>query len=287
MRKWTITSIMTMVLMVALVGVMAWGLINREWIVDYVRSVSYRPSSEMARIRDDLKLTSEGEFLFNAVQPQLNERESFNNICRAAVDVEVAVLGCYTGGNVYVFNIENEELDGIRELTTAHELLHANWARMDDKEKTDLKASLEKVYYDNKDVLEEDLATYDESERLEELYVRAGTEVAKLPTDLEKHYAEIFSNQDLIVGFYNKYIKAFKEIETEMESLKAEMKSIEAEIDAKKIEFEREPTWDLYYEINNLVAEYNARVEKYNADIEKHEMLDQMMNSRAKVEGVE
>ena len=72
-----------------------------------------------------------------------------------------------------------------------------------------------------------------------------------------------------------------------MESLKAEMKSIEAEIDAKKIEFEREPTWDLYYEINNLVAEYNARVEKYNADIEKHEMLDQMMNSRAKVEGVE
>lgn len=287
MRKLRISSILLVVLMVALTGVLAFGLINREWVMDYVRGMSYQPAGEMARIRDDLKLTERGEFLFNATRPQLNGRETFNDTCRSAVDTEVAVLGCYTGGNIYIYNIVSEELDGIRELTTAHELLHAVWARMSEDEKVALVEPLTHVFEDNQELLESEITTYDINERQEELYVRAGTEVANLPEALEKHYAEVFADQDLIVRFYNSYIKVFREIEAEMGSLKSEMEVIGAEIDAKRAEFERAPTWALYYEINNLVNEYNARVEKYNADITRHEMLDQMINSRVEVNKAE
>ena len=53
-------------LVVALTAVMAVGVINREWIYDYFRGNLYEPASEMARIRDKLKLTEKGEFLINA-----------------------------------------------------------------------------------------------------------------------------------------------------------------------------------------------------------------------------
>ena len=275
-----------MVLTVGLVAALAWGLINREWIVDYARGVSYQPTSEMSAIRDKLKLTDKGEFLFNATQPVLNGRETFNNICRTATDTEVAVLGCYTGGNIYIYNIVSDELKGIRELTTAHELLHAVWARMSDDERVALTEPLTRVFEANQDLLGKELDTYDIKEKQEELYVRAGTEVANLPDILEKHYGEVFSDQDLVVDFYNSYIKTFREIETEMDNLKAEMDTLSAEIDSLKVEFERAPTWALYYRINALVDEYNARVEKYNADIERYESLNQTVNSSVKVEGV-
>ena len=48
-------------------------VLNREWIYDWYRGVSYRPGAEIVTIRDKLQLTGTGEFLFNAVQPELNE----------------------------------------------------------------------------------------------------------------------------------------------------------------------------------------------------------------------
>lgn len=312
-----------MILMVALVAMMGWGIVNREWVVDYVRGMSYEPVGEMARIRDDLRLTERGTFLFNSVQPELEGEEAFNANCRSDMDVEVAVLGCYTGNNIYVYNVESDELKGIRELTTAHELLHAVWARMGEDEKMELAGILERVYNENKDVLEKELANYDASERSEELYVRAGTEVANLPEELEQHYAEIFTDQDLIVGFYDSYIAVFREIEAEMNVLTSEMEVIKSQLEEKTAEYERrygqlnadvvsfnacaavagcfaseeefyvqrgalmqeQSELDVMYEeLNSLVNEYNEKVEKYNADVTRSEKLNWEINSNRKPE---
>ena len=322
-RRNYVLTVMVVILMVAVVGVMGWGIANREWVVDYVRGMNYEPFGEMARIRDDLKLTERGEFLFNATRPELDGEETFNANCRKEMDVEVAILGCYTGDSIYVYNVDSDELEGIRELTTAHELLHAVWARMDESEKTELKGALEQVYNENKDVLEKELATYDTSERDEELYVRVGTEIAELPIGLEEHYAKIFTNQDLIVGFYDSYITVFREIEAEMDVLKNEMEVIKTQLDEKTAEYERrfgqlnadvvsfntcaevagcfasegefysrrevlmqeQNALDaMYEELNNLVNAYNERVEKYNADVTRSEKLNWEINSNRKPE---
>ena len=69
--KWVI-----LLLVVALVALI---VLNRDWIRDFWRGVTYRPSSVMAEIREDLDLTGHGEFLFNASQPVLSEKDDFND----------------------------------------------------------------------------------------------------------------------------------------------------------------------------------------------------------------
>lgn len=314
-KKLRLGWIIVMVLMVIVAVIV---VLNRAWIYDWVRGVSYRPSGEMAAIRDELQLTGAGEFLFNAVQPELNAAEEFNENCRND-ESEIAVLGCYTAGNIYIYNIDAAELKGIRELTAAHELLHAKWARMSDDEKVALVEPLTRTF-DANQFLADEINSYDVSEKQEELYVRAGTEVKDLPAALEKHYAEIFGNQDAVVDFYNSYITVFREIKAQMEELTNEMEALRAEIDGKTANYEAElaalevdianfnscaetagcfnSEWEFYVkrnilvarennlnalnnEINNLIDIYNVKVNEYNANAMESRKLQNMINSKA------
>lgn len=298
---------------------------QHDTIYEYYRGVTYVPSGEMARIRTDLELTERGEAVFNAAQPVLSSKEEFNEHCRTQ-GVETAILGCYTGGGIYVYNITDEELNGIRELTTAHELLHAVYAKLSDEEKSALKADLEDVYRANEGILAPELKAYNDMERFEELYVRSGTEISDLPDRLERHYAEIFRDQDKIAKYYNSYIKVFNELKTELDSLKAEIDSLNAEYDLKTAEYEDRATWlnteisefntcadivgcfateadfyakrmelvnaqaeldGMYAELNDLIERYNQRVKEYNSDVLKGEELNEKINSSVKPKTIE
>lgn len=296
-------------------------IINREWVADFLRGMDYRPSAEMARIRDDLELTDRGLFIFNATRPALEKSGSFNQDCREE-ETTTAILGCYTKNNIYVYDITEPELDGIRELTTAHELLHAVYERLAEGDREGLRASLEEVYQKNKKVLEEDLAIYDEGERFEELYVRAGTEIKSLPEVLEKHYAEIFQNQDGIVDFYDNYIGVFNAVEDKIKALGEEMEILNAEINQKLDEYEKrsnqlveeitefndcagrmgcfksedeflarrqvliseqESLDTLYDEIGALIDSYNVKVDEYNKNVLHHQELNYKINSSSEI----
>ena len=299
-------------------------VLNRAWIYDWFRGVTYRPTAEMVNIRDKLKLTGRGDFLFNATQPELNGADDFNANCRQD-EGEVAVLGCYTAGNIYVYDIADAKLNGIRELTTAHELLHAVWARMGNAEKEDLKPILQQVYQNNLSVLKDDIETYADDERVEEIFVRAGTEIKKLPDVLEKYYAEIFNNQDAVVDFYEKYIAVFREIKMKMEGLASEIEVLRDSINVKMAEYEnkvsqleadiagfnscaetagcfvteaefnvrrnalvvREGELNLLNdEINNMIDDYNLKVDEYNADALESRKLQNMINSKADIKEI-
>ena len=309
------------VLLAILFVIIVVAVLNRQWIYDWWRGLEYQPAGEMGRIMEDLELTDKGEFLFRASRPVLSSQEEFNAKCRMATDEKVAVLGCYTGENIYVYNIDSAELDGIRELTAAHELLHAVWARMSEREKEDLGQVLTQTLNNNQDALGKELSIYDTSQKQEELFVRAGTEIANLPVELEKVYGEIFTNQDAIAGFYNKYIGVFRAMEAEMEELLGQMETIRGEIDrltvgyeqrvdtlegeikvfnacadtegcfATDAEFysrravlvgEQEALESMYGQINSMVDQYNGLVERYNADVTRTEKLNRVMNSSSK-----
>lgn len=313
------------VFLLVLIGIGVFVFWNREWIYDYYRGVSYQPSSEMTRIRDELRLTEQGEFRFNAAQPKLSEREEFNAYCRGD-DTEIAVLGCYTNGEIYVYNITDEQLTGIRELTTAHELLHVMWARMSDADKSALEESLAQVLEENRGFLAEELEAYNESERQEELYVRAGTEVKNLPEELEEHYREIFEDQDAIVDFYDSYISVFRALEAELDALSLKMEEMSGDIEGRTSAYEiaveqlnadivsfngcaevvgcfasaeefyaeraelveRQNSLEAEYDsISALISEYNELVEKYNADVLRSEELNNKINSAARPAEVE
>lgn len=258
--------------------------LNYQTVLDFTRGLFYAPSYEMVEIRAKLDLTTRGELVFNASAPALMNEEDFNAHCHATDEMS-AVLGCYTEQKIYVYHVKSEELKGIVELTTAHELLHAVYERMSDSEKEVLKADLEKVYQDNREVLDEEIKNYDSAKRLEEIYVRAGTEIAKLPEKLEKHFAEIFNNQDKVVTFYEGYIKIFRELKAKSEKLNAEIEGLAGQIKAKIAEYEAGASW-LFDEINELIDLHNEKVEEYNNNILRRESLQNLINSHVKVEGI-
>ena len=118
---------------VLMLGVVAIWL-NFGVIKDVLVGMGYRPTSEMVEIREALKLTGTGARIFNASLPVLQEKQEFNQNCRE-VENESAILGCYRDDRIFVYNIVDEELPGIRELTSAHELLHAVYDRMSNEDK--------------------------------------------------------------------------------------------------------------------------------------------------------
>ena len=301
-------------------------LLNRNKLYDGFRGMTYRPSEEMSKIRSALKLTERGEFLFNASQPKLSDQEEFNDYCRSDSDSDVAVLGCYTENNIYVYDIDDSELDGILELTTAHELLHAVWSRMSEGQQKELETDLEKVFEENQEILGKEIDTYALNEKQEEMFVRIGTEIKDLPESLEEYYATIFNDQDAIVDFYNHYITVFNELESEMKNLKTEIDSIQGTIDEKTLDYEarvktlnekisrfnscaetigcftseaefsiernalmaeQSALTEVYNELNELVNEYNTKVEAYNADVTYSKKLESMVNSLVSPEEIE
>lgn len=297
----------------------------RSDISDYLKAKSYVPSEEMSGIRSALNLTSKGARIFNASAPILDSRDDFNRDCNSS-NPEIAVYGCYYLDTIYVYNIDSPELAGIRESTTAHELLHAVWARLSEAEKTELIPLLESVYAEHKTALDKTLETYDESERLDELYVRIGTQIKTLPPELEKHYAEIFSDQDKIVSFYDAYIAPFETYREKIATLGSEMEVMKTDIDRKTAEYESSSanfstavaefnsciakngcftsraasdarhaelvsTQDslnaLYDSLSSLIDSYNEKVDEYNSNILSLNTLQNLANSNGKTDSLE
>lgn len=295
--------------------------VNFGLIKDVIMGLSYHPSAEMNNIRESLGLTSKGARIFNATLPELKEKDEFNQICRDE-ESENAILGCYRNDRIYVYDITADELIGVREATSAHELLHAVYHRMSKEEKRELRDALIEVYQNNQDSLGEEIDIYEEDKKEEELYVRVGTEIADLPDILEQHFGGIFKDQDTIAGYYQGYIKVFKEIEKKLEELLLKVHNLEADISSKTSKYETDvaalnsdiaefnscaktpncftSNWAfnskrnglvarsealsaLYDEIDAAIAEYNKLAAEYNENLLHGQALNMTINSSAKI----
>ena len=231
-------------------------LVFRTQINDLFLGIGYNPTPDMSAVRDSLQLTADGTRIFNATHPLLASRDDFNASCESH-DEAVSVLGCYTGDRVYVYNIEDETLSGIRESTTAHEFLHAVWSRLTGLERSELVPALESVYSAHADDLKETIDAYPNEERIGELYVRSATQIADLPEILEKHYAKFFRDQDAIAAFYASYIAPFNEIKEQITKLKSELDALEKEINDKSAALDARSA-----AFSATVSEFNACAEK-------------------------
>ena len=246
--------ILITVFVLILVGLGVFAALNYQFIADIFSSLGYQPEGGMANIKTSLDLNGTGERIFYASRPSLEAREKFNEDCNSH-EAGTSVLGCYTNRTIYVYDINSDELKGVKESTTAHELLHAAWARLSDGEKNRLGEFLNKIYADEKyhELLDTDLKNYEEKDRLDELHSRIGTEIKSLPDELEKHYAEYFKDQDKIVGFYDSYVKPFNELKAEIEALSKAITDLRNSINSKSTEYENRAN-----SLNLEISEFNS-----------------------------
>ena len=217
----------------------------------------FEPSAAIAAIPERSGMSDEGKFYFYVTHPRLEEAAQFNADCRKDESAS-PVIGCYAGATdtIHIYDITNKELDGIKEVTAAHEMLHAVWARLSITERSQLEVQLHAAYDRVKTpALEARIAHYakaGEAVVTSELYAILPTEVKDIGEELESHYQRYFNNRQKVVALYASYSAAFELREAELSSLSLELYQQREDIGTQ----ERSLSVD--------IAAMNKRVETFN-----------------------
>lgn len=279
-QKSKIGSIFVSLLLVV-APVVLWS--QRHEIYDWWRLRGYEPPARVVQLARDTTMNDYGQKLFYVHRPQLEDREGFNQHCKG--HEESIILGCYIARQgIYIFDVKDDRLQGIHEVTAAHEMLHAAYDRLSAKEKTDINTQLENFFKTLKD--ERLISTIDSYRAKDssivpnELHSIIGTEVRDLPAPLEDHYKKYFGDRLEVVTFSEQYEQAFTERKNRVASYDAQLADLKKRIDASQAELSRQAT-ALSSEKARLDAllaagrneEYNAAVPGFNAQVRGYNEL--------------
>lgn len=254
------SSLISLLIGLLFVGVSIAIWMNRQFILDYVSFREYTPTAEIERIAQRTTMNDSGTFYFYASHPSIEGAQTFNASCQRKEESS-AILGCYANNRIYVYDVSNDQLDGIKEVTAAHEMLHAVYQRMSPGEKSRIDALLEQEYakLQQDENLSERMAFYartEAGERDNELHSIIGTEVKSINNELEAHYAKYFTNRDAVADLYAKYAEVFDGLKAKADTLSVQLKTLGETVETE-------------------TAVYNQRVRQLNDDIQE-------FNERAK-----
>lgn len=229
-------------------------------VADQRAAEAFSPDDTIAGFADRTAMSDRGRALYYASSPAVAPTAGFNELCGYGASDEI-VLGCYTGRDIYISDVENPDLDGVRDVTAAHEMLHAAWVRLDADEQAELSAQLEEAYaaLPQDGPIAERLELYRTGglgERVNELHSILGTEVADLPPALEAHYAAYFTDRSVVVGLNARYEAVFTDLENRITDLVARIDTMYADltarIDANSADYDA---------LNAEIDDFNARAD--------------------------
>ncbi|MDB5183642.1 MAG: hypothetical protein JWO07_323 [Candidatus Saccharibacteria bacterium] len=248
-RHSSLGSLIVLVLLIV-ASLLLWA--NHQYFVDTINFWRYQPTSDVSAIASKANLSDSGRFIFYASEPAVDEKAAFNQECERK-ESGTAILGCYVNQRIFLYNVTDTRLDGIEEVTAAHEMLHAVYERMSQSDRSSVNTLVEAEYQKLKSNPEyaERMAFYDRTEpgeRDNELHSIIGTEVASISPELEAHYDKYFNKRSDVVGFYASYNSAFT-------SLANQAKAISTKLDSINIQ------------IKSTSDKYNADVKTLNTDI--------------------
>lgn len=233
------------------------AIVFRQKISDFVKANNFVPSNEMRELIASIKFQPESEIIVKATSPTLLNRQNFNQKCKNNFEGG-SVLGCYKADEIFIFDIDNSELDGIKQTTLAHEALHAVWSRTPEAEKSRLKNLLNADYERIKTPkLEKTMSAYavtQPGEHENELHSILGTEFFDLSPELEAHYSQIFHNRRAVVEFHKKYSEKFEKLEQDYDRLKTEV-----EISKKEIEAAQQDYSAKIEAVNSQIVDFNQK----------------------------
>lgn len=266
-------SFVTQLLVTALsLGVASLILLNRQTLWDAFNYYTYAPPAAIGSIAERSRLSDKGEYLFYATRPSLLSREPFNDACRSVAVEKTAILGCYTGIRIYLFDIENNQLDGIEEVTAAHEMLHAAYERLPNKERNRVNKLLQAQPL-GKDTsrVNELMAEYAKSEpgqHFNELHSIIGSEVRDLTPELENYYSQYFTDRSSLVTLAESYQSVFDALRLQQNELAQSLNGLADAIDAAT---------DAYRRSQALLS---ADIEQFNTDAASGSMTRAEFESR-------
>ncbi len=227
---------------------------ERQTIRDYFDGREFKPTAEMQTVITNIELTDSGRRIFLATHPAIESADEFNDRCRnAETEHSGHLLGCYANGKIHLFSVTDERLESVVEVTAAHELMHAAYARLSTAERDALATKLNR-YYSERIKTDPDFekrmevyASLSASQFANELHSIFATEVRDLPDWLEEHYSAWLADRDAVVTFYDTYQGVFTTVEQEAKALKERLDTMHESLEGES-------------------ASYTSDVEAFNAD---------------------
>lgn len=234
------------------VTIATWTPADTQYVHDTYVAWSEPVSAEVAAIAKATGMSAEGELVYRASRPAVEDTDVFSDHCALEGG---AVLGCYAAGAIYVYDVTDERLAGTVEVTAAHEMLHAVYERLSDAERDEVDAGVADYVagIPDDDPVHQTLALYAPEQLADEWHSRLGTEFADLPSTLEQHYARWFDDRAKVVELNVRANATFRELQDRIDALVSEVDALGVAIDARAAAYD------------SSVAVFNADVDSFNA----------------------
>lgn len=283
------------VLLALILPVVIFTLLNTHTVQDWWLLRQYTPPQDIVDLADRTAMTDKARRLFYVHKPVIEEATTFNNDCSSAESS--IVLGCYNGQGIYIYNVEDERLDGVQEVTAAHEMLHAAYDRLSAAEQARIDTLTERQFLALTDErIKKVVASYrakDPAIVPNELHSILGTEVQQLLPELEEYYKQYFTDRQKVVALSQQYERVFTEIREQVERYSSDLKLRRAQIDtlqkslderasqlaSAQTELSQLLALEKYREYNARIPDYNNSVESYNNDLQNYRNLIAEYNS--------
>ncbi len=285
-----LVSLMALLMAILLV------LWKQQDIVDWWRLRDYHPSASVIGLADTAGMNDRGRRLFYVNYPTIDPKASFNSHCQG--NEHTIVLGCYVSNQgIFVLDVEDVRLEGVEQVTAAHEMLHAAYERLSSAEKTKINALLDAAFNNLQDErLQNTIELYRQKDPAvvhNELHSILGTEVAILPAELEQYYQRYFADRAKVVAQSEKYEHVFtslraqvndfdsqlEALKTQIDALEQQIKSLGSELDAQRQELERLLQQGDKSGYNAGVGPFNTKINVYNTRIGEQRNLVTNYNS--------
>lgn len=247
---------------------------SRETVVDYMVAWQFTPTEEVIELAKDAGINSKGVFYLKASRAEVRGRASFNDACGELQNERTVVIGCYTGNDrrIYVYDVTNKQLSGVKETTVAHEMLHAVYDRLSTRDRKRVEKLLvaEKAKVTDERILRliKEYEISEPDEVVNEMHSIFGTEVRGLSPELEEHYSQYFSEREKVISLKDKYESVFTELVDKQKSLVDEIDALVVDINTRQERY------------STLHRELNADIEKFNTMARSGRMTSGEYNSR-------
>lgn len=233
-------SIVAIVSSVILIAIATGLLLNRQYLMDQLVVWSYQPPSNIQTIEERVDFTKTGRFYFYVTQPAIADASTFNQDCPRQ-ETTSPILGCYSLGRIHIYDITNDQLDGIEEVTAAHEMLHAAWDRLSPSEQKRMGQLLRAQYASiNSPDLKTRMDYYERTEPGQfenELHSIIGTEIDSLTPELEAYYDRYFEDRQKVLALHKQYDTLFKVLRTQSVSLYEELTDLADSVQTRSTQY--------------------------------------------------
>jgi hypothetical protein len=267
--------------MATIIAVVIMGMRFTQDLQDWSKLLHYQPTPEIAKLATTTTMTDTARRLFYVNQPTIEARKSSLNLCKSSE--HTIVLGCYVPSKgIFLQAVTDPRLEGVMEVTAAHEMLHVVYQRMTLLEQTQINKQLQAILskIENPRILKL-VQTYNEQDSRSvnnELHSILGTEVRNLGSELEEHYRKYFTNRSKIIALSEQYEGVFTALrgkaktldgqlmirKSTLEQLAAQVKQEAEAIDSDRSNLQSSISINTQSDYNFRVSSFNDRVNGYN-----------------------